>query len=155
MSGKVTLVKILLTVLENLNQSDKKTVDQSMSGMEKMLGDDWTLLPVNSLTLLALTIVLNKVLTPRGITPRRIVLATLDVAEKAGFDKAANEIFQKTHEWGKITSEKLEGLYQTIRNNSATSYLVQGTATKAKKVFSALKKPFQRTKADDEGTPPE
>ncbi len=155
MSGKVTLAKILLTVLENLNQSDKKTVDQSTSGMAKMLGDDWAILPVNSLTLLALTIVLNKVLTPRGITPRRIVLATLDAAEKAGFDKAANEIFQKTHEWGKITAEKLEGLYQSIKNNSTTSHLVQGTTTRAKRVLGILKKPLRRSKTNDEGIPPE
>lgn len=78
------------------------------AGMQKQFGNNWDVLPVSGLKIMALVTVMNYTLASQGITPRSIAMFLLDQVEHMGLDAKTTEFLQFIKTNGELSMDKLK-----------------------------------------------
>ncbi len=115
--------------------SIKKSID---SKMKKGFGDSWMNLPVTSPKLLALSLLLEKTLGSRGISPKSIADSALKASQNFDLDGKTKDLLEKIKSSDAFNMESINGFVSDL-GDQAKGFVESIDTDTLKDKFSATK----------------
>ena len=143
----LSIIFMINSVLNSipLPEDRKKEIKTNIfSDLTDHLGDDWSVLPVNSNRMAAVIFTLNSVLLPYGITPSKVAEAVLKYSQEKNLSNMTNEALNFLKPFTSFSQEDFTSLIPDFSDISSffkekTQDISSEVTSKGKALFSILK----------------